>query len=73
MHIFTGVHGAPNGSMSVDASLLLDDVERFGDLPGVQIHDFSSLSSSQRSSILNGPGTIGGFCDSGACMAPFRN
>ena len=65
-------HGLPNGSLVTDASLLADDVARFGDIPGVHIHDLPSMSSAQVREILDGPGTIiGGFCDSGACLAGF--
>ncbi|MEL7296398.1 MAG: RHS repeat-associated core domain-containing protein, partial [Pseudomonadota bacterium] len=72
VHIFTGVHGAPTGSIVPDGALLLDDIEMFGDIPGVHIHDLSTISVDKAREILNGPGTIiGGFCDSGACLAPF--
>ena len=72
VHIFTGAHGLPNGSLVTDASLLADDVARFGDIPGVYIHDLPTMSPAQVREILDGPGTIiGGFCDSGACLAGF--
>jgi len=72
VHIFAGAHGLPNGSLVADATLLADDVRAFGRLPGVQIHDLPSMSAAQVREILESPGTIiGGFCDSGACLAPF--
>jgi hypothetical protein len=72
VHIFTGAHGLPNGSLVTDATLLADDVAAFGRVPGVQIHDLPSMSPAQVREILESPGTIiGGFCDSGACLAPF--
>ncbi len=72
VHIFTGAHGLPNGSLVTDATLLADDVRAFGRLPGVQVHDLPSMSAAQVREILESPGTIiGGFCDSGACLAPF--
>ncbi len=72
VHIFTGAHGLADGRLVTDVSLLVDDRARFGDIPGVHIHDLPSMSSAQVQGILEGPGTIiGGFCDSGACLAGF--
>jgi hypothetical protein len=72
VHILTGAHGLPNGSIVADGGLLADDVARFGDLPGVHIYDLPSMSPAEIQAVLNRPGTIiGGFCDSGACLAPY--
>lgn len=72
VHIFTGAHGLVDGSLITDASMLADDVAAFGRIPGVQVHDLPSMSSAQIQEILSSPGTvIGGFCNSGACLAPF--
>ena len=71
VHILTGAHGLPNGSIVVDAGLLADDVRAFGSLPGVHIYDLPSMTPAGVQAVLNGPGTIiGGFCDSGACLRP---
>jgi hypothetical protein len=73
IHILTGAHGLPNGSMLADASMYADDVARFGDLPGVTIHDVASMSPEAISGLLQRPGTIiGGLCDSTACLGAFR-
>lgn len=72
VHIFTGTHGLPDGSLVADAGLLAQDVRAFGSLPGVHIYDLPSMTPAEVQAVLNGPGTIiGGFCDSGACLAPF--
>lgn len=73
VHIFTGAHGFADGTIRADAGLRAADVARFGDIPGVHIHDFASMTPARIRQILSGPGTIiGGFCDSGACLAPYR-
>lgn len=57
----------------VDLSLYEADVVRFGNLPGVNVYNFNELSPEELNGLLNGPGTtIGAFCNSGACLAPFR-
>lgn len=72
VHIFTGAHGSASGSLTVDMGLFVDDAALFGDIPGVHIHNLPSMPDSEIREILNGPGTIiGGFCNSGACLAPF--
>lgn len=74
VHILTGAHGLPDGSIIADAGLLADDVARFGSLPGVRIHDLPSITPAQIRAVLSRPGTIiGGFFDSGACLAPYRS
>jgi hypothetical protein len=73
VNIISGVHGFIDGSTSVDLSLYEADVARFGNLPGVNVYNFSELAPGQLNGFLNGPGTtIGGFCNSGICLAPFR-
>jgi hypothetical protein len=72
VHVLTGVHGAPDGSMVPDVTLYADDVARFGDLDGVTIHDVATMSPAAITEVLESPGTIiGGFCDSAVCLAPF--
>lgn len=73
VHILTGAHGFPDGSIVADVGLLANDVARFGSMPGVRIHDLPSMSPAQMREGLSSPGSIiGGFCDSGACLAPYR-
>jgi RHS repeat-associated protein len=73
VHILTGVHGLPSGGWIPDATMYANDVARFGQLPGVSVHDVTSMSESAISNVLQRPGTIiGGFCDSAVCLAPYR-
>ena len=70
--ILTGAHGAADGSLIADASMYADDLRAFGDLPGVHVYNVASMTPAEIGTVLNGPGTIiGGFCNSGACLAPF--
>jgi hypothetical protein len=49
------------------------DVARFGDWPGVTIHNVPEMTAEEITAVLNGPGTIiGGFCNSAICLAPFQ-
>ena len=73
VNVISGVHGLADGSHIVDASMYADDVARFGNLPGVSIFNLPDLSAAEITGLLRGPGTtVGAFCDSGACLAPFR-
>jgi hypothetical protein len=57
----------------IDFSFRHADVVNFGDIPGVTVYNFTEMTSKQLTVLLRGPGaTIGGVCDSGACLAPFR-
>ena len=70
VHILTGAHGLPDGSLVPASSLFVDDVRSFGHLPGVIVHDLLNMAPAEVSRVLNSPGTIiGGFCNSGACLA----
>lgn len=72
IHIITGGHGAADGSLIPDVTMFADDVLRFGDIPGVHVHDLPNLTPDQVKAILAKPGTIiGGFCFSGACLAKY--
>jgi hypothetical protein len=72
INILSGVHGLADGTMVPEASFFQADQAAFGNLPGVTVHDISSMSDSAISDIANGPGTtIGAFCDSGACLASY--
>jgi hypothetical protein len=47
------------------------DVATFGQYPGVNVLNVAEMSPSAISEVVNGPGVIiGGFCNSGACLAP---
>jgi RHS repeat-associated protein len=73
VHILTGAHGSANGKLVPDASMHEHDVARFGDYPGVTVHDVPSMTSDAIHDVLQRPGTIiGGFCDSAACLAPYK-
>lgn len=55
--------------MTADFSLFAADVVKFGNLPGVTVHNIATMTKSQIGNVLNKPGTvIGGFCDSGAYL-----
>jgi hypothetical protein len=73
VNILSGVHGTPGGTMLPDLSIYQADVGRFGNLPGVNVHNLPEMTPGQINGLLNGEGTtIGGFCNSGACLAPFK-
>lgn len=73
VNILTGVHGTPDGVMKADPRLLAEDIEAFGDIPGVNIVDMSTAAAADVTAMLNGVGTtIGAFCNSGACLAVFK-
>jgi hypothetical protein len=70
--IVSGVHGYADGTTKVDLSLYEADVARFGNLPGVTVHNLPEMSPVEINNLLNGPGTtIGAFCNSGVCLAPY--
>jgi len=49
--------------------LFIDDVQAFGQLPGVTVHDIAALSPEALREVFDGPGvTIGGFCNSKHCL-----
>jgi hypothetical protein len=73
VNILTGVHGDAMGTMIPDASMFADDVARFGQIPGVTVHNVPDMSPNQIREVLNKPGTtIGAFCNSGQCLGPYR-
>lgn len=73
VNILSGVHGTPSGDMITDLSLYDADVAAFGNLPDVTIHNLPEMSPSQINNLFNSDGTtIGGFCNSAACLAPFK-
>ena len=53
--------------------MFANDVARFGDIPGVTVHNFPDLSAPQITELLRSPSTtIGGFCDSEFVLSPFK-
>ena len=73
VNILSGAHGDVSGAMSAERSFFNADRAMFGHLEGVHIFDITRMTPSQIGDMLRGPGTtIGAFCDSGACLAPFR-
>ncbi|WP_256217037.1 hemagglutinin repeat-containing protein [Variovorax sp. OV084] len=69
INIISGVHGSADGSMVPDASLYKADVKAFGSIPGVKIYNYPDLSPQQIKALTQGPDTtIGGFCNSTACL-----
>lgn len=71
--IISGVHGEASGATTAAYDLYEADLARFGNIPGVTVFNFPEMSPGQISGLLRGPGTtIGGFCNSGACLAPFK-
>ena len=72
VNILTGVHGAADGTTIVDQSLFKADVAKFGEMPGVTVHNLPDMTHGQVSDVLQGKGTtIGGFCNSAACLAKY--
>jgi hypothetical protein len=70
INVLSGVHGFIDGTMEAAAEFFQSDVAGFGDLPGVTVHDMTTLSPAQIESMVNGSGTtIAAFCDSAACIA----
>lgn len=67
--ILSGVHGRPDGTTTPEPKFYEDDQNMFGDLPKVEIRDFSKMTQGEVDELLAGPGTvIGGFCNSGVCL-----
>jgi hypothetical protein len=44
VHILSGAHGFPDGSMIPHPQFFLDDVAQYGEIPGVTVHDVPSMS-----------------------------
>ena len=72
INLITGVHGSPNGQVVEDPNMFASDLARFGNLPGVRVLHLPSMTDEDVYRLLNGPDTtIGGFCNSEACLASF--
>ncbi|OPG04722.1 sugar-binding protein [Streptomyces sp. GKU 895] len=73
IHILTGTHGSSDGIMTAERRFHAEDISRFGDFPGVTVHDVPSMSPEEISGVLQSPGTIiGAFCHSATCLNPYR-
>lgn len=79
VNILTGAHGRADGFMEYDSSMTADDIQRFGHMEGVAVYDIGRLiemgaagEAQIRAMLRSTATTIGGFCNSGACLAPFR-
>lgn len=73
VHIISGVHGTPRGGIIVDQALFEADLARSGDVPGVRVYNFREMRAGQIQEVLRSRGTvIGGFCNSGVCLDPFK-
>lgn len=72
INILTGVDGFADGTMAANPSFYEEDLGMFGNLPNVNVYNLPEMTPDEISSILSGPGTtIGAFCNSGVCLAPF--
>ena len=70
INILSGVHGYADGTMKAASEFLTADQAAFGSLPGVTVHDMTTVGPAQLSNMVNGPGTtIGAFCNSAACFS----
>jgi RHS repeat-associated protein len=73
VNILSGVDGFANGTWRASAEILQEDVSLFSNIPRVNIYNIDQMTSAQIRNIINGPGTtIGAFCNSGACLLPYR-
>jgi hypothetical protein len=72
VNILTGADGLPNGAMLSNPGFYEQDLANFGNIPGVNVLNINGLTSSQINGLVSGTGTtIGAFCNSGVCLAPF--
>lgn len=73
VNIISGIRGESDGSTRLDLSLFTADVEAFGRLSGVTVHNFSDMRAEQIADLLRWPETtIGDFRNRGACSEPFK-
>jgi hypothetical protein len=69
VNILSGVHGQTNGAMPRDVRLLLEDVDRWGSTPGVNVVDVSRMTQRQLDEVVNSSDdTIAAFCHSRDCV-----
>jgi hypothetical protein len=73
VNILSGVHGEVSGVMKAERAFFEADKSMFGHLERVKLFDVTRMTPGEIGGLLRGPGTtIGAFCESGACLAPFR-
>jgi RHS repeat-associated protein len=71
--ILTGAHGSHWGMMKPASKFYRADVAAFGRMEGVAIYDMYKLTDEEIEALLRSDGTtIGAFCHSGVCLAPFQ-
>ncbi len=72
VNIISGVDGYAEGTWAANPGFYEADAAQFGNLPGVNVYNFPDMTPGQINEFLNGPGTtIGAFCNSGVCLAPY--
>jgi hypothetical protein len=73
VNILSGAHGEASGLITAERGFFEADRSAFGGLEGVNVFDITRMAPGEIIGLLSGHGTmIGAFCDSGACLAPFR-
>jgi RHS repeat-associated protein len=72
--LLTGAHGDDvTRIMTSHPQFFDDDLANWGTTAGVRVLNVMNLNPAQITGFLRGPGTtIGAFCHSGVCLAPFR-
>jgi hypothetical protein len=70
VNVLSGVHGFASGLTESAPEFFASDVAAFGNLPGVTVFNYSTLTQIEIRALLESTATtIGAFCDSGACLA----
>ena len=64
-----GFHGKGDGTMQLGGELAVEDFRKWGDTPNVNVLDMRKMRTSEVTDVLNSSDTtIGGFCNSRACL-----
>jgi hypothetical protein len=72
INILSGAHGSAAGALEAAPQFFADDVAEFGNMPNVKVFDIMKMQPAEVEQLVNGPGTtIGGICNSGACLAKY--
>ena len=73
VNVLSGAHGEASGLIRAERAFFEADRAAYGGLEGVNVFDITRMTPGEISGLLRGPGTtIGAFCESGACLAPFQ-